>query len=356
CKACKTECPLSVDMAALKSEFLSHYYAHHGVPVRARVFGHVRTLNRVGSALAPLSNWVAAASPVRALAERFSGIDSRRALPRFQRETLQRWFKRRAATRPANRTAHRGPVVFLADSFTSYTEPEIGRAAIELLEMAGWEVQLAGNVCCGRALISKGLLDAARTSHAELITNLGPSARQGIPIVGCEPSCVFTLKDEMPELARGAVDASEIARQARMVDDLLAQAIDEGDLEVDPNAAAAGHRILFHGHCHQKAASATAGSIALLQRIPRATVEVLDAGCCGMAGSFGFEHEHYDLSLAIGAMRLFPAIAAAPQDAIVTATGVSCRQQILQGTARHAVHPVLLLRQSVKTTTRPPRT
>jgi Fe-S oxidoreductase len=356
CKACKTECPLSVDMATLKSEFLSHYYAQHGVPLRARLFGHVRALNRVGSALAPLSNWVAGLRPLRALAERFTGIDSRRALPRFHRETLQRWFKRRPATQPANGSQRRGPVIFLADSFTSYTEPEIGRAAIELLEMAGWSVQLASNACCGRALISKGLLDAARESQATLLAQLAPAALKGIPIVGCEPSCVFTLKDELPALARGDAGAVAVARQARMVDDLLSEAIDDGHLVLDPNAPASGRRILFHGHCHQKASSATAGSISLLQRIPGASVDVLDAGCCGMAGAFGFEHEHYDLSLAIGAMRLLPAVTAAPADAIVAATGVSCRQQILQGTGRQAVHPVTLLRQSVRTTPHPPGT
>jgi Fe-S oxidoreductase len=132
-----------------------------------------------------------------------------------------------------------------------------------------------------------------------------------------------------------------------MVDDLLAQAIDDAALVMDARAATASRRILFHGHCHQKAAGATAGSIALLQRIPGATVDVLDAGCCGMAGSFGFEHEHYDLSLEIGGMRLFPAVAAAPVETIIAATGVSCRQQIAQGTARRAVHPVTLLRDVV---------
>ena len=347
CKACKTECPLSVDMAALKSETLSHYYRQHGTPLRARMFGHVRTLNRVGAALAPVSNWIAGATPIRALAERLGGIDRRRALPRFQRETLQEWFDRRTPLSPKRGTRHRGPVVFLADSFTSYTEPEIGRAAIELLELAGWEVQLAGDICCGRALISKGLLDEARASHTELIARLSPAASTGVPIVGCEPSCVFTLRDELPDLARGNAGAQAVARQARMVDDLLAQAIDDGDLTVNPNESMAGRRVLFHGHCHQKAASATSGSIALLQRIPGVTVDVLDAGCCGMAGSFGFEREHYDLSLQIGGLRLFPAVNASPPDAIVTATGVSCRQQIAQGTARRAVHPVRLLRDVV---------
>jgi Fe-S oxidoreductase len=345
CKACKTECPLSVDMAALKAEFLSHYHEHHGVPIGALVFGHVRSLNRLGAAMAPLSNWVAGSPPVRAVVERLAGIDRRRALPQFERETLQRWFARREPLAPVA-GAQRGPVVFLADSFASYTEPEIGRAAIELLELAGWDVQLAGNVCCGRALISKGLLDDARARHRDLIAQLAPAALRGVPIVGCEPSCVFTLKHELIDLAVGDSGAAAIGREARMVDDLLVQAIDDGGLVPDPNAAAAGKRILFHGHCHQKASNATTGSVGLLQRIPGATVDVLDAGCCGMAGSFGFEREHYDLSMQIGGMRLFPAVNAAP-DAIVSATGVSCRQQIAQGTSRRAIHPVVLLRSVV---------
>ena len=347
CKACKTECPLSVDMAALKSEFLSHYHEQHGTPLRARLFGNVRTLNRIGSATAPVSNWLARAKPVRAMTERFGGIDSRRSLPEFHRDTLQRWFARHTPARPAS-DAHRGPIVFLADSFTSFTEPEIGRAAIELLEMAGWDVQLAGDVCCGRALISKGLLDQARQRHVDLIEKLAPAAQRGIPIVGCEPSCVFTLKDELPNLARGTEEALSIARQTSMVDDLLVQAIEDGSLLLNPHAPAVGRDVLFHGHCHQKASSATAGSIELLRRIPGANVSVLDAGCCGMAGSFGFEREHYDLSLSIGGMRLFPAVNNAPETALVTATGVSCRQQVKQGTGRTAIHPVVLLRDSME--------
>ena len=346
CKACKTECPLSVDMAALKAEFLSHYHQHHGIPVRSRLFGHVRTVNQVGAALAPVSNWIAGSRPVRALTERFGGIDRRRSLPRFARQTLQEWF---ASRPPLSRDAgvrSRGPVVFLADSFTSYTEPEIGRASIELLELAGWDVQLAGDVCCGRALISKGLLAEARARHADLIGRLGPSAQQGTPIVGCEPSCVFTLKDELPSLSAGDSAARAIASQARMVDDLLADAIRDGSLHVAPNDEER-RPVVFHGHCHQKAAGATAGSVALLQRLPGAAVDVLDAGCCGMAGSFGFEREHYDLSLQIGGMRLFPAVNAAPEGAQIAATGVSCRQQIAQGTGRRAVHPVVLLHSAI---------
>jgi FAD/FMN-containing dehydrogenase/Fe-S oxidoreductase len=347
CKACRTECPLSVDMAALKAEFLAHYHDAHGVPLRSRIFGHVRTLNRIGSALAPVSNWLAKPQPLRALLQRVAGIDRRRPLPRYQRETLQKWFVRR----PANGVRPwRGPVVFLADSFSSFTEPEIGRAAIELLEQAGWEVQLADNVCCGRALISKGLLKEAKAVQGELIQRLAPAARAGSPIVGCEPSCVFTLTDELTALAspEHADDATSIARQVRLVDDLILDAVRDGALLLDTNATVAGKRIVFHAHCHQKAASAVAGSSTLLEQIPGAELVALDAGCCGMAGSFGFEREHYDLSLQIGGLRLFPAINAAPQDTIIAATGVSCRQQIAHGTGRRAEHPVTLVRSALR--------
>ena len=358
CKACKTECPLGVDMATLKSEALAHHHEIHGIPLRARLFGHVRLLNQVGSALAPLSNVPGAFAPLRALMERVSGIDRRRPLPRFRRDTLPGWFKGfRAARAPraANVNApHRGPLLFLADCFTSYTEPEIGQASIELLDAAGWDVQLVEGVCCGRSLISKGMLNEAWTKHRALLERLaGPSAGAA-PIVGCEPSCVLTLTDELPALAEGsgspeqAKAARSVAARARLVDDVLADALEDGTLRTDPRAEVAGRPILFHGHCHQKAAGAVQGSVRLLRSLPGATVEVLDAGCCGMAGSFGFEREHYDLSMTIGRQRLFPAVEDASNATLVVATGVSCRQQIAHGTGRTSLHPALLLRKAVR--------
>ena len=363
CKACQTECPLSVDMAAMKSEVLAHYYRRHGVPLRARLFGHVRTLNRIGSALAPISNFPGRLGPLRAILERSVGIDRRRPLPRFQRRTLSAWFRDRRRSRagengrgnggaegndPREAARPKRSLVFLADSFTTYTEPEIGRAAIELLEAAGWRVHLADRVCCGRSLISKGLLDEARSAQQRLVREIAPLALTGTPIVGCEPSCLLTLKDELLSLVGRSDDTLAIADRARLVDEVLAEALEDGSLETDPASPAAGRPILFHGHCHQKAARALNGSVDLLGRIPGARVQVLDAGCCGMAGSFGFEREHYDLSMKIGGLRLFPSVAAAPEDALVAATGVSCRQQIAQGTGRRAVHPVLLLRDTVR--------
>ncbi len=356
CKACQTECPLSVDMAAMKSEVLAHYYAVHGVPLRTKVFAHARTLNKWGSTFSPFSNLPSSFGPFRFLLERAVGIDRRRPLPQFRRRNLSKWFSRRPVLRDAGvsrngelRPGSRGPLIFFADSFSSYTEPEIGQAAIELLEAAGWEVTLVDDVCCGRALISKGLLEEARSAQAGLLKRLGPPARAGVPIVGCEPSCIFTLRDELLGLQpRHREDAEAVARQARLADEVLAESLEEGSIVPDPGSPISGRPILFHGHCHQKAAGAQQGSIRLLKGIPESRVEVLDAGCCGMAGSFGFEREHYDLSMKVGSLRLFPAVTAAESDVLVAATGVSCRQQIVHGTGRVAQHPITLLHSTVR--------
>lgn len=344
CKACKSECPMSVDMATLKAEALYQRHAAHGTPIAARLFGHARAVNRAGSAMAAAANAAGRSARLRAALERLTGIDRRRPLPVFARESLGAWFRRRPAGTPNGR---RGDVVFFADSFTSYTEPGIGRAAIELLERAGFRVELVDDVCCGRSLISRGLLDQARARHRALLDRLAPFARRGTPIVGVEPSCVFTLRDELVALARGDERAAAVAGRARLVEDLLVEAIDEGALALAPPGAAPTRSVLLHPHCHQKAAGAVAATVRLLERIPGARVGVLDAGCCGMAGSFGFEQRHYNLSMAIGEQRLFPAVRGAP-DAIVAATGLSCRQQIAHGTGRVAEHPIVLMRRAVR--------
>jgi FAD/FMN-containing dehydrogenase/Fe-S oxidoreductase len=325
CKACKSECPLSVDMASLKSEFLSHYQDVHGVPLRSRLFGSIRTLNRVGAATAPLSNVAARVAPL-------AGIARRRPLPRFTRDTLVRWHKRRPQSGRE--------VVFLADSFTTFTEPAVGRAAIELLEAAGYAVRLESRGCCGRASISKGLLDQARAMAADMTARLAPYAERGVPIVGCEPSCLLTLREEHLALLPGDPRAQAVAKQARLVEELL---VDDPALQLRPGP----RRILFHGPCHPKALTGTHATVELLRRIPGAEVTELDAGCCGMAGSFGFEAEHYDLSMRIGESRLFPALRAEGPDTVVAATGVSCRQQIAHGVGREARHPVQVVRDAL---------
>ncbi len=345
CKACKSECPLGVDMATLKAETLAHHHEIHGIPLRSRVFGSIRGLNRLGSATAPLSNLPGRIWPLRWLMGRFLGIAPARPLPVFARRNLVRWFRGRPT---AAGSTSLGSVTFLADSFTTYTEPHIGRAAISLLERAGYDVRLESSGCCGRSSLSKGLLVDAAGKARRLQAALADT-EAGSPIVGCEPSCILTLRDEHLSLLPDSHTVRDIANRAGLVEDLLVSAIDAGQLRLRKDSWLAGRRILFHGHCHQKAEVGTSASMALLRRIPGVVVEELDAGCCGMAGSFGFEAEHYDVSMTIGADRLFPAIKAEAADTVIAATGVSCRQQIHHGTARTAWHPVELVHEALAT-------
>ncbi|MFJ3218850.1 FAD-binding and (Fe-S)-binding domain-containing protein [Kitasatospora sp. NPDC086801] len=350
CKACKSECPLGVDMATLKAETLSHHHDLHGVPLRSRVFGAIRLLNRLGSATAPLSNLPGRSRLVRRLLERRLGITGARPLPAFARDNLLRWFRQHEGAAPS---APLGEVTFLADSFTTYTEPAIGRAAVELLELAGWRVRLAAQGCCGRASLSKGLLDDAKRQSAGLAHAIAATAAPDSPVTGCEPSCLMTLRDEHLALHPDDPVVRDLAGRVRQVEELLTEAIDAGRLRLSPDAWPAGRRLLYHGHCHQKAEVGTAATIALLNRIPGVEVVELDAGCCGMAGSFGFESEHYEVSMTVGNDRLFPAVNAEPEDTVIVATGASCRQQIFHGTERHAWHPVQLVREALLTGTAP---
>jgi FAD/FMN-containing dehydrogenase/Fe-S oxidoreductase len=345
CKACKSECPMSVDMASLKAETLEHHHEIHGVPLRSRIFGSIRLINRIGSATAPLSNLPGRAGFVRRIMDRALGITAARPLPVFHRESLIRWFRRHQRAVPRVQ-ASLGTVNWLADSFTTFTEPHIGKAAIELLERSGWRVELASG-CCGRSSMSKGLLADAKKRASALVGSLATNTDSGSPIVGCEPSCLFMLRDEHAALLPGSQSVHAVARRVRQVEELLVEAIDDGRLTLRADSRLAGRQIVFHGHCHQKAEVGTAASMALLRRIPGAHVVEIDSGCCGMAGSFGFESEHYEMSITVGSDRLFPALAAAPRDAIVAATGVSCRQQIVHATGRTAWHPVELVREAL---------
>jgi Fe-S oxidoreductase len=333
---------MSVDMAALKSEALHHHHEQHGIPLRSRIFGSIRLLNRMGSATAPVSNLPGRVRFMRRIMQRVVGVTAERPLPKFVRDNLVRWNRKRDKAVGAL-----GTVNWLADSFTTYTEPQIGKAAIELLEAAGWTVRLASGGCCGRSSLSKGLLDDAKKKAAGLVGSLARDTEPGSPIVGCEPSCVFTLRDETSALLPDMPEMAAVRDRIRQVEELVVAAIDEGRLRLNDKSWLAGRRVVFHGHCHQKAEVGTAATIALLRRIPGLQVVEIDSGCCGMAGSFGFEAEHYETSMAVGRDRLFPAIEAEPAGTIVAATGVSCRQQIFHGVGRTAWHPLELVREAL---------
>jgi Fe-S oxidoreductase/FAD/FMN-containing dehydrogenase len=341
CKACKAECPANVDMAKLKYEFLRHYYRAHGLPLRNRLFGRIHALARLGSALAPVSNWIARAAPNRWLMERVAGIDRRRPLPTFAAVPFTTWFRRHRR----EGSGERGPVLLFHDTFSTYQTPEVAIAATRLLERSGYRVALADRVCCGRPMISKGMLDDARRLAADNVERLAGAARADVPIVGLEPSCVLTLRDEYPDLL-GAQKAGRVARQSLLLEEFLQRQLAAGHPLFSRARGAGGRSVLLHGHCHQKALAGTAPTVAVL-RAAGYEVREVDAGCCGMAGSFGFEREHYDVSLAIARRRLVPAVEGVGPDVAVCAPGISCRQQIEHTTGRRARHPAELLWEAV---------
>jgi FAD/FMN-containing dehydrogenase/Fe-S oxidoreductase len=340
CKGCKRECPSNVDLAKIKYEFLAHYYQRHGVPGRARVFANVATLNRWGSKMAPVANFFMRQSWVKTIAELAFGVDARRDFPAFAPETFQNWFR----ARRSNGAARRGRLVLFDDCFLSYNYPQVGQAATEILERAGFEVVLAKKECCGRPMISKGLLEDARRLAQRNVAALGPLAEQGVPIVGCEPSCLLTLRDEYSDLLPGE-PVQRVAASSYLLEEFLCALQDRGELDLQFRDGQ--KKLLVHGHCHQKAHIGTAPTLRALRFVPGWQVSEINSGCCGMAGSFGFEKEHYDISRDIANLRLLPAVNAASPDTEIVITGVSCRQQIGHFSKRTARHAAEVLREAL---------
>ncbi|HYA29418.1 MAG TPA: FAD-linked oxidase C-terminal domain-containing protein [Acidobacteriota bacterium] len=335
CKACKAECPSNVDMAKLKYEFLDHYHRANGLPLRNRLFGAIESLNRVGSALAPVSNWLANSTLNRWLMEIFAGIDRRRPLPQFAAESFADWFQ----THKTEGDGSKGDVVLFHDTFNNYNTPNVAIAATRFLELTGYRVVLVDKKCCGRPMISKGMLSEAKANSAWNIERLAPYADKGTAIVGLEPSCLLTLRDEYPEFIRTSA-AKQVAQNSFLLEEFVLREVNAGRLSLGSNGK--GKKAMLHGHCHQKALVGMAPTIAMLQAVGFDVSEV-DSGCCGMAGSFGFEKEHYDLSRKIGSRRLAPAVKALPPEVEVIAPGISCRQQINHLTGKIAKHPAELL-------------
>jgi FAD/FMN-containing dehydrogenase/Fe-S oxidoreductase len=339
CKGCKAECPANVDMAKMKYEFLHHYYKANGLPLRNRLFGRIARMNALGARMPGLVNWISNLAPARWLMEKVAGIDRRRPLPALAAQTFTDWFARR----PAPAAAPRGEVVLFHDTFITYNAPAIGQAAVHLLEAAGYRVVLVDRKCCGRPLISKGMLEEAREHSRWNVEKLAPYAKRGVPIVGLEPSCLLTLRDETVDLVR-TDDARTVAKQTFLLEEFLMRERAKG---LELAFARHGRKALLHGHCHQKAMVGTAPTVAALKWAGFDVSEV-DSGCCGMAGSFGFEREHYDLSVALGGRRLAPAVKAAAAETVVVAPGISCRQQIEHLAGRRATHPAEALWDAIE--------
>ncbi len=334
CKACKTECPTNVDMARLKAEVLHHHHREHGLPRRNWFFGNVAAISKWGCRMAPVSNWWTSSRLSRWLNEKLLNIDRRRLPPAFANQA----FVRHAANQSKPRAGEHSVLLF-ADTFTNFYEPHIGVAALELLRCFNHVTVPNDLQCCGRPLISNGMLTAAVSHAGHNVERLYPWASEGKPIVACEPSCLLTIKDDYPALLRAELQkkARVVAAQCFTFEEYLERA--GTSLTFQPGPA----RLLFQGHCHQCSLVGTGPTLRLLSRIPGAEVIDLDAGCCGMAGSFGYEKEHYEISRLVGEQRLFPALRQADPNAVIVSPGFSCRLQIAHFLRRQAVHPASLL-------------
>ena len=334
CRACKAECPVGVDMARYKSEFLAQHWQTYGTPLHAKMLGNVRTVAERGSSFASIVNWVQGTKPVRMINEAVFGIDHRRTLPALAARTLVSQTKGRGAANPS--------ILLFNDTFTNFYDPEIGVAVWDVLDSTGLAVALAPNHCCGRPLISKGLLAQARVQAQRNTDALYDSAVAGQKIVFCEPSCLSAVKEDAPSLLR-----AEEQKRARVVADACVL-FEEYAVTLPLDLRQGPEQILLHGHCHQKSMGLLPPAKALLEKIPGATVVDLDAGCCGMAGSFGYSKEHYEVSRQIAERKLMPQVRAkGPHDAVVAA-GTSCRHQIHDFAEQSAQHPAVLLQSLLK--------
>lgn len=342
CKGCKAECPASVDMARLKSEFLQGWWDHHGgPPLRIRLLGQPERAYKLAQRFSTLSNKGARSRLGKAVLRRIMGVHPRRDLPDFAPKTLRQQLKRRGLARGGRL----GRVVFVIDPFTDYNDPHIGLAAIDLLEAAGYEVVIPEVTALGRPQISKGLLREARALAERNVEQLLPYAREGLPILGVEPSELLTLVDEYPELVPAAQrdDALLVGAQADLVELFIGRGLRDGRFSLPFDGTP--RKVLVHGHCHQKALLGNAPLLEALRAVPGFTVEAIASGCCGMAGSFGYEH--FEVSMAVGELVLFPTVREAPEDVWLTAPGTSCRHQIKDGTGRLARHPIELMRAAL---------
>lgn len=341
CKACKTECPTGVDMARLKAEWLCRRNEWIGVPWRSRAVAAIPVLAKWMSVAPGVANAVMQSRWTRVAMERLIGLDRRIAPPRLAEQTFRAWWRRRAAradlrpgeTKPSGGDG--GDVVYFVDTWTNYFAPQVGIATVRVLEALGCRVRIIDNVCCGRPAISRGLLhEAARLTELN-IALLAPFAEAGVPIVGTEPSCILTFVDEAPQLVRSDA-ARQVARQAMMIETFLARRADA----LRRFAPAERARILYHAHCHQKAMPGSTDAMVALGAVCDAAE--IPSGCCGMAGLFGHEVEHYDVARAIGEQRLFPAVRA--RGAMrVAVSGFSCREQIAHHTGRRPVHLIEII-------------
>lgn len=342
CKACKAECPSGVDMARLKYEFLGRYHKMNGYPLRNKIFGNLSELSRLGSLFAPLSNWALKLGVFKTLLESYAGIDQRRQVPLFSSQSFNQWSRVRDES---TELLQKGKVLLFPDTFTNYNHPELGQAATKVIETLGYEVVVPDLKCCGRPMLSAGMIDKARHNAEHNVETVLSHLEEGAKLVGIEPSCILTFRDDYKDLLGGDTKTRIVAENTMLIEEFVLFAMEKDGAEIEFSGDPGN--ILFHGHCHQKALVGTDKAMRVLRMIPGCDPQEVKSGCCGMAGAFGFQTEHYQASMDIGKLVLFPEILSRKGDFTVVSDGVSCRQQIEQGTGRKAKHLVEILADSI---------
>jgi FAD/FMN-containing dehydrogenase/Fe-S oxidoreductase len=340
CKGCTSECPSNVDMAALKAEFQYQYYQEKGFPFRSRFIAAFGQLNRLGSIWPGLSNWVLSNRLTGHLFKRIVGFAPERSMPKLAGQTLRKWYKRHYQS-PAD---PKRQVYFFCDEFTNYLDAAIGIKAIQLLRHLNYDVLLINHAESGRAHISKGLLKKARRMAESNVQSFAPIVSGDKPLLGLEPSAILGFRDEYPKLVSKNLqaDASKLAKHCLLLEEFLYQEMQAESISSDAFTKTEA-RVLLHGHCHQKALSSVDYAAWILALPENYGVSIIPSGCCGMAGSFGYEKEHFDLSMKVGELVLFPTVREAKKNTLIAAPGTSCRHQILDGTGIKALHPVEIL-------------
>jgi Fe-S oxidoreductase len=327
CKGCKGDCPVHVDMATYKAEFLAHYYRHKRRPRQAYVFGWINRWAELTSYAPGLVNWLAQAPGFSGLIKKVAGVHPQRRLPQFAPETFRHWFQQREP-----RNLDKPLVILWPDTFNNHFHPETAKAAVMVLEAAGFQVRIPERqICCGRPLYDFGMLDQAKKQLQQILTDLSEAINSGVPVIGLEPACVAVFRDELVNLFPKDELAQKLNQQTYFFSEFLLTKAPEFPF---PKLT---RKALLHGHCHQKAIVKMDHERTLLNKLGL-DWRYLDSGCCGMAGSFGFEKEKFEVSSQIGELVLLPEVRAAPPDTLIVADGYSCREQIAQMTERRGLH------------------
>jgi FAD/FMN-containing dehydrogenase/Fe-S oxidoreductase len=337
CKGCKGECPINVDMATYKAEFLSHYYEGRLRPRSAYASGLIYWWARMASTMPSTVNFFTQTPGLSYAAKLAAGYSQKRQIPPFAPETFKRWFARRGTRNP-----DKSPVILWADTFNNHFTPNVAKAAVEVLEDAGYQVRVPRqSLCCGRPLYDFGMLNLAKKLLLEILAALRPAIQRGVPIVALEPSCATVFRDELTDLIHGNEDAKRLQQQTYLLSEFLEHKVK------DYQPPQLKRRAIVHGHCHHKSTLKFEDEESILKKAGL-DYEILDSGCCGMAGAFGYEADHYEVGIKCGERVLLPKVRSAPRDALIISDGFSCREQILQETDRRALHLSQVLQMALK--------